>query len=340
MTETQPLFEEPKSINMSDDEILDEDDLGPSAPNCFQKMDTLHTTDWGRRWLPRFAVLFVFLLLVIELCVLWALVLWPLLTQFGCFSFGDVDACLISCWVIVVCVLLPLHILPVMLLISYAVAALSDPGYLPLMRSAEDEEYDEEEGKRFCKPCGQIKPKRVHHCHICDKCVVKMDHHCGFICNCVGHRNLKAFWLVTVYGSLSAAVTLFLYLLEIINLIVNRSDYGIVFFVVSGAAFVVSGWGVFSMGGFALIMSLRHTYFIYGNRAALEVIGRHTYTENYDVGCMGNLKQALGANCCCWFCPTLVPYPLDPSTLLPFYPTSDVPRNPTWIGRHLEAMFR
>ena len=37
-----------------------------------------------------------------------------------------------------------------------------------------------------CHKCLLVKPKRAHHCKICDQCILKMDHHCPWLMNCVG----------------------------------------------------------------------------------------------------------------------------------------------------------
>ena len=50
-----------------------------------------------------------------------------------------------------------------------------------------------------CRTCKGPKPKRAHHCSICNKCVLKMDHHCPWIMNCVGHSNHRYFLLFLVY---------------------------------------------------------------------------------------------------------------------------------------------
>lgn len=31
---------------------------------------------------------------------------------------------------------------------------------------------------RWCDKCASPKPRRVHHCSVCDTCIMKMDHHC------------------------------------------------------------------------------------------------------------------------------------------------------------------
>ncbi|CAK61929.1 unnamed protein product (macronuclear) [Paramecium tetraurelia] len=51
----------------------------------------------------------------------------------------------------------------------------------------------------FCNSCLLPKPKRTHHCSICNKCVLKMDHHCPWIDNCVGHQNHRYFVLFLTY---------------------------------------------------------------------------------------------------------------------------------------------
>jgi len=64
----------------------------------------------------------------------------------------------------------------------------TNPGAVPKDArplSTDMEEYDyelnpdkTEKYKKFCRRCKGFKPKRAHHCSICNRCVVKMDHHC------------------------------------------------------------------------------------------------------------------------------------------------------------------
>lgn len=48
----------------------------------------------------------------------------------------------------------------------------------------------------MCRKCDKIKPKRAHHCSICNVCILKMDHHCPWINNCVGHQNQRYLYYI------------------------------------------------------------------------------------------------------------------------------------------------
>ena len=46
-----------------------------------------------------------------------------------------------------------------------------------------------------CRTCHLTwRPRRAHHCRICQRCVATLDHHCEFIGTCIGERNRCRFW--------------------------------------------------------------------------------------------------------------------------------------------------
>lgn len=53
--------------------------------------------------------------------------------------------------------------------------------------------------EKSCKKCLQVKPRRAHHCSVCNECVLVMDHHCPWINNCVGFENKRYFLLFCFY---------------------------------------------------------------------------------------------------------------------------------------------
>jgi len=88
-------------------------------------------------------------------------------------------------------------------LYCYLLCVHADPGYVPV-----DYAHDPEDAVtlqiqvkrkggavRSCNKCSRAKPPRAHHCRVCQRCVRRMDHHCPWINGCVGHGNVKAFFL-------------------------------------------------------------------------------------------------------------------------------------------------
>mmetsp|Transcript_9984 Transcript_9984/g.14128 ORF Transcript_9984/g.14128 Transcript_9984/m.14128 type:complete len:381 (+) Transcript_9984:119-1261(+) len=64
--------------------------------------------------------------------------------------------------------------------------------------------------KRMCRRCNTFKPRRAHHCSICQRCIIKMDHHCPWVNNCVGIGNHKYFLLFIFYTFLSCLYSIIL----------------------------------------------------------------------------------------------------------------------------------
>lgn len=123
-----------------------------------------------------------------------------------------------------------LHVLVALALVSYMRAVFTDPGSVPeewieaaagavLAGSVPMDNVINSEGGvtvrtlpvhaqplRYCFRCDHPKPRRCHHCSVCERCVLKMDHHCPWIANCVGHYNHKYFLLFLLYSALSCAI--------------------------------------------------------------------------------------------------------------------------------------
>lgn len=57
----------------------------------------------------------------------------------------------------------------------------------------------------LCKKCNFPKPKRCHHCSVCNKCVMRMDHHCPWLSNCVGLRNYRFFYCFLLWTTIGTA---------------------------------------------------------------------------------------------------------------------------------------
>lgn len=113
--------------------------------------------------------------------------------------------------------------LSLLALYSHWMTMTTDPGAVP--RDArplltDDQEYDIELArdrstpyKKYCRRCKGFKPRRAHHCSICERCIIKMDHHCPWVNNCVGIGNTKLFlqFLVSIFIVSVYAITLIIF---------------------------------------------------------------------------------------------------------------------------------
>ena len=87
-----------------------------------------------------------------------------------------------------------------------------------------------------CKKCNILRPKRAHHCHICDKCILKMDHHCFILNKCIGENNFNLFVRYIIMAEINASLAfwitlyVFFYFYSEIKLI-GFIKYGILIFI-------------------------------------------------------------------------------------------------------------
>ena len=56
----------------------------------------------------------------------------------------------------------------------------------------------------FCYSCSAYRPPRTSHCSLCDNCVERFDHHCLWLGTCIGRRNYRYFYFLTLCINLSA----------------------------------------------------------------------------------------------------------------------------------------
>lgn len=107
-----------------------------------------------------------------------------------------------------------------MVISSFLVSALRDPGIIPRKLDPDPPMYHAESwdepmqrevtiGKepvpiKYCETCQVYRPPRTSHCRLCGNCVDAIDHHCAYIHNCVGKRNYLSFLTLLVVSAIGS----------------------------------------------------------------------------------------------------------------------------------------
>ncbi|KAJ7199299.1 hypothetical protein O6H91_04G009800 [Diphasiastrum complanatum] len=218
-----------------------------------------------------------------------------------------------------------------MVLLSYGLAVLRDPGQVPASYMPEIEDSDtvlhEVKRKggdlRYCQKCRHYKPPRAHHCRVCKRCVLRMDHHCVWINNCVGHNNYKPFFLFVVYvvGACIQALillgghTMQHFGAEEQNLYIHGAPPLSTSVAVSALLKVLCATMLLPLLVALAVLLIWHVYLALHNKTTIEyhegVRARwlaekagQSYRHPYNLGIFSNLSMVFGPNSTCWFCPT------------------------------------
>lgn len=201
-----------------------------------------------------------------------------------------------------------------LLMVSYLRAILTNPGNIPMddptwdsvpsktIHEPETQEKKVTGERRYCKWCVKYKPDRSHHCRICKTCILKMDHHCPWICNCVGGKNHKFFFLLVLYGSLSClwmASTMIPTVAQAVHM--DWVSTGTVLLIFGEALSVVLGLLLAAYFCF-------HAWLMLQAATTIEFCEKYTKKQGfrssaYDLGPSGNVKAVLGNYMVSWLLP-------------------------------------
>ncbi|KMZ56184.1 putative Palmitoyltransferase [Zostera marina] len=207
-----------------------------------------------------------------------------------------------------------------MLLVTYVMAIVRDPGYVPSTFAPDIEDPDNpiQEIKRkggdlrYCQKCSHYKPPRAHHCRVCKTCVLKMDHHCVWINNCVGHANYKIFFVFLLDAVFTSTHSMIFLVGSAVHDIHKdqrqsggsiRTPYiicGVLLFPLTFALTILLGWHIY------LVLRNKTTIEHHEGVRAMwlaEKVGS-VYQHPYHLGAYENLSSVLGPNILCWVCPT------------------------------------
>lgn len=210
-----------------------------------------------------------------------------------------------------------------MLLWSYYICSVTDPGRVPPgWLPFEDPEVAAEEQQRmnhgcrragdaldlhrprFCKKCQAWKPERAHHCSMLGICVLRMDHYCVWVANTVGLLNYKSFLLFIFYTMLAAALACALLVPSFVRFFQLGEFDDVTRAIVKFMAFVLDAAFTISLAGFMVM----HGRMMSKNKTTIETYEKASVSPwPYDKGSRRNFEEVLGHELRQWLVPSYSP---------------------------------
>jgi len=203
---------------------------------------------------------------------------------------------------------LTFHAFVFLTLASFAQAARTDPGGIPMTREWRDRAHPPRAASdrkkfsnepRWCRKSEAFKPDRAHFCRAMGRAVLRMDHHCPWLGNTVGWANHKFFYLFLAYASASCTMLN----ISFIDLLVNATLPAITQFLLIGAEALA-----FLLSTILVPFFVFHTWLLIRNMTTIEFCASFAKGEEppenpYDVGIYSNLCSVLGSSPLSWWAP-------------------------------------
>lgn len=203
-----------------------------------------------------------------------------------------------------------------MVIVTQIKSMITSPGYVPrsfksgvVVHLAQNQSRD-----IYCDKCKNERPKRAHHCRICNKCTFKMDHHCPWVANCVGYYNQKSFYQFLFYATLGNLIGFFLLCVKMYYIdfsikgnlpkgIKVNNPFQLLWYMAEGINVVVGAACAIAMTFSIGLLFVKQTFMLANNQTTIEKkqFPQWERSPYYNKDKMGNFKSVMGRNVFKWF---------------------------------------
>ncbi|ORM40346.1 tRNA (carboxymethyluridine(34)-5-O)-methyltransferase [Babesia sp. Xinjiang] len=197
------------------------------------------------------------------------------------------------------------HALVFMLVWSFVMTTVTDPGHIPDTWKADAtsmyscKERKENGEFRYCQYEACYKPDRAHYCRQLGRNVLKMDHYCPWVSNCIGFYNYKFFFLTLFYANTTSCYILRNVCSAFFTVYIdpNASFNHLFYLALIGTLLVV-------ITAVLLPFMCFHLWLISINKTTIEFCEfEASRSYNYNLGTLENYRSVFGSNPLFWLMP-------------------------------------